>query len=130
MLKGLFGYESAFRGYVKEAINSFVDDKIMYAEVRPNFFDKFIMSDDGERELGHTVWMSIIQEEIAKKKQELAASGRADDFCGFKVIYCAPRSIRSEEMAWCLQDCIALKKDFPDLICGPYPCSSWGPILD
>ncbi|EER41130.1 CECR1 family adenosine deaminase [Histoplasma capsulatum var. duboisii H88] len=53
MMKGLFNYESAFRNYIGKAIHSFVEDNIMYAEVRPNFFDKYIVSDDGERQLDH-----------------------------------------------------------------------------
>jgi adenosine deaminase CECR1 len=120
MLKGLFGYESAFRRYIGAAIQSFLDDSIMYAEVRPNFFDKYIVSDDGETKLDHTAWMKIIQEEIDVKMRELEASGRRRDFCGVKIIYCAPRSIEKKDMIWCLDDCIALKRAFPDLICGRY----------
>lgn len=118
MLKGLFGYESAFRRYVGEAIQSFLDDNVMYAEVRPNFFDKFIMTDDGLGRLNHRAWMTIIQEEIASKMKQLAENGRGEDFRGFKVIYCAPRSIEKKDMKWCLDDCMALKREFPDLICG------------
>ncbi|RPB02991.1 Metallo-dependent hydrolase [Choiromyces venosus 120613-1] len=118
MLKGLFGYESAFRRYVGEAIQSFLDDNVMYAEVRPNFFDKFIMTDNGLEKLDHVAWMRIIREEIAIKMKQLARSGREEDFRGFKVIYCAPRSIKKKDMKWCLDDCMALKRAFPDLICG------------
>ncbi|PWW76862.1 Metallo-dependent hydrolase [Tuber magnatum] len=118
MLKGLFGYESAFRRYVGEAIQSFLDDNVMYAEVRPNFFDKFIMTDNGLERLDHFAWMAIIREEIASKMKQLAKSGREEDFRGFKVIYCAPRSIEKKDMKWCLDDCMALKREFPDLICG------------
>jgi len=118
MLKGLFGYESAFRRYVGEAIQSFLDDNVMYAEVRPNFFDKFIMTDNGMGKLNHFDWMTIIQEEIASKMKQLAERGRGEDFRGFKVIYCAPRSIGKKDMKWCLDDCMALKRKFPDLICG------------
>ncbi|PGH27124.1 hypothetical protein AJ80_01080 [Polytolypa hystricis UAMH7299] len=118
MMKGLFNYESAFRNYIGEAIQSFLDDGIMYAEVRPNFFDKSIPSDDGERQLDHRAWMVIIREEVAKKMKELDEVGKGGHFRGIKVIYCAPRSIKKEDMTWCLNDCIALKQEFPDLICG------------
>jgi adenosine deaminase CECR1 len=120
MMKGLFNYESAFRNYVGQAIQSFMADNVMYAEVRPNFFDKFIVSDDGETRLDHTVWMQIIQEQIDAKIQELERSGARDFFHGIKVIYCAPRSIQKTDMIWCLKDCIALKQAYPDLICGSY----------
>ena len=120
MMKGLFNYESAFRNYVGQAIQSSLDDNVMYAEVRPNFFDKYIVSDDGERQLDHTVWMQIIQEQIDVKIRELERLGMSDFFHGIKVIYCAPRSIQKKDMIWCLRDCIALKQAFPDLICGSY----------
>ena len=99
MLKGLSPTSSRSAAAMKEAIKSFVDNKMVYAEVRHNFFDKFITNNDGERELDYAFWMAIVQEGIAKEKQKLADSGRADDFCGFKVIYCSPRSIRNEDIA-------------------------------
>ncbi|EGE82119.1 adenosine deaminase [Blastomyces dermatitidis ATCC 18188] len=119
MMKGLFNYESAFRNYIEKAIDSFVEDNVMYAEVRPNFFDKYIPSDDGERQLDHRVWMQIIRDEVKAKIKQLDADGKgAGRFKGLKVIYCAPRSIKNEDMAWCLKDCISLKQEFPELICG------------
>ncbi|KKZ61633.1 hypothetical protein EMCG_03818 [[Emmonsia] crescens] len=120
MMKGLFNYESAFRNYVGKAIDSFVEDNVMYAEVRPNFFDKYIATDDGEGQLDHRAWMQIIREEVDAKIKQLDANGSrgAGRFKGLKVIYCAPRSIKNEDMTWCLNDCISLKQEFPDLICG------------
>ncbi|QSS58229.1 cat eye syndrome critical region protein 1 [Histoplasma capsulatum] len=119
MMKGLFNYESAFRNYIGKAIHSFVEDNIMYAEVRPNFFDKYIVSDDGERQLDHRSWMQIIRDEVNATIKQLDADGNgASRFKGLKIIYCAPRSIQSEEMTWCLDDCISLKQEFPELICG------------
>lgn len=119
-MKGLFNYESAFRNYVGKAIDSFVEDNVMYAEVRPNFFDKYIATDDGEGQLDHRAWMQIIREEVDAKIKQLDANGSrgAGRFKGLKVIYCAPRSIKNEDMTWCLNDCISLKQEFPDLICG------------
>ncbi|OJD22654.1 hypothetical protein ACJ73_05993 [Blastomyces percursus] len=119
MMKGLFNYESAFRNYIGKAIDSFVEDNVMYAEVRPNFFDKYIASDDGERQLDHRVWMQIIRDEVKAKIKQLDAHDKgAGRYKGLKVIYCAPRSIKNEDMSWCLNDCISLKQEFPELICG------------
>ncbi|PGH11901.1 hypothetical protein AJ79_04593 [Helicocarpus griseus UAMH5409] len=118
MMKGLFNYESAFRNYIGNAIDSFVAENVMYAEVRPNFYDRYIVSDDGKEQLDHHAWMRIIQEEVAAKITRLDATDKRGSFKGLKVIYCAPRSIKNEDMAWCLNDCISLKKSFPDLICG------------
>lgn len=37
MMKGLFMAETAYRKYLRALFNSFNDDKIQYAELRPNF---------------------------------------------------------------------------------------------
>jgi adenosine deaminase CECR1 len=38
----------------------------------------------------------------------------------FQIIYTTIRSITPEELEWYLEDCIALKKEFPHLIAGIY----------
>lgn len=37
MMKGLFLAETAYRKYLQALFSSFDDDKIQYAELRPNF---------------------------------------------------------------------------------------------
>jgi hypothetical protein len=38
-----------------------------------------------------------------------------------QIIYSTIRVITPEELEWYLEDCIALKKEFPHLIAGIYP---------
>jgi adenosine deaminase CECR1 len=96
-----------------------IDDKVMYAELRPMLMDKSIPADDGVRKLFHQDQMRLILEEVASKKEELQRKGKQDKFpFGLKIIYCAPRSIPKEWMQREIQDCIKLKLEFPDLICG------------
>ncbi|KAK5131074.1 hypothetical protein LTR08_001360 [Meristemomyces frigidus] len=117
--KGLLNYESVYRWYIGNAIDSMIRDKVMYAELRPMLLDKVIPSDDGIRQLDHKDQMNIICEEVQKKRQELEAAGKLDLFpFGVKIIYCTPRSIPKARMQTELQDCIKLKLQFPDLICG------------
>jgi len=91
----------------------------MYAELRPMLLDKSIPADDGVSKLFHRDQMKIIREEYEKKRKQLEAEGRLRQFpfC-LKIIYCTPRSIPKKMMQQELRDCIQLKLEFPDLVCG------------
>lgn len=91
----------------------------MYAELRPMLLDKFIPTNDGVGKLYHNDQMELLLAGVAKKQRELEAKGMLHKFpFGFKIIYCAPRSIPKAMMQKEIQDCIKLKQKFPDLICG------------
>ena len=117
--KGLLNCESAFRWYVAAAIESLIQDKIMYAELRPMLMDKSIRTDDGLGNVDHETQMRIILDEVEKKKSQLRSRGEGHIFpFGIKIIYSTPRSIPKDRMRRELHDCIKLKLQFPDLICG------------
>lgn len=112
-------YESVFTWYVGQAIDNMILDGVMYAELRPMLLDKSIPSDDGKRKLDHAWQMRTILEQVELKKMQLSEEGRLEKFpFGLKIIYCAPRSIPKKMMQTEIQDCIKLKLQFPDLICG------------
>ncbi|CAK4030588.1 Adenosine deaminase CECR1-A [Lecanosticta acicola] len=117
--KGLMNYEGVYRWYIGHAIESMIREKVMYAELRPMLLDKDIPSNDGRRRLGHKEQMTIVCEEMQEKRTQLESEGRLQSFpFGIKIIYCTPRSIPLAKMRSELQDCINLKLQFPDLICG------------
>ncbi|KAK5114118.1 hypothetical protein LTR62_002687 [Meristemomyces frigidus] len=117
--KGLVNYESVYCWYIGAAIDSMIRDKVMYAELRPMLLDKSIPSDDGTRQIGLSEQMTIICQEVQRKQAQLKAAGKEDLFpFGLKIIYCTPRSVPKAKMQQELQDCIKLKLEFPDLICG------------
>ncbi|KAF2432477.1 Metallo-dependent hydrolase [Tothia fuscella] len=117
--KGLLNYESIYKWYISAAIESMIEDGVMYAELRPMLLDKSIPRDDGIEKLWHGDQMRLIVSGVEAKKAELRNEGRLDKFpFGFKIIYCAPRSIPKGMMQTEIQDCIKLKQEFPDLICG------------
>lgn len=116
MMKGLFGYESAFRSYTRACIQDFMRDRILYAEVRPNFPSNVLRKDTGVGTLGNADMMEIITEEVSRQQAEAKEVGRF--FGGMKVIYCCPRVFEREKIKASMIECIALKKRFPHLICG------------
>lgn len=96
-----------------------IEDGVMYAELRPMLLDKSIPGDDGIEKVGHVQQMEIIFEETKRKQDELEANGMLEKFpFGLKIIYCAPRSIPKSMMQTEIKDCIRLKLQFPDLLCG------------
>ena len=91
----------------------------MYAELRPMLLDKEIPTDDGKRKVDNAGQMKLVTDAVAKKMQQLKAENRLRDFpFGLKIIYCTPRSIPSQMMEREMMECIQLKIDYPDLICG------------
>ena len=91
----------------------------MYAELRPMLLDKSIPDDDGRGQLSNATQMELILECVERKMADLKRAGREDEFpFGLKIIYCTPRSIPRELMRREMQDCLSLKEQYPDLICG------------
>ncbi|KAH7113860.1 hypothetical protein B0J11DRAFT_141912 [Dendryphion nanum] len=117
--KGLLNYESVYKRYIGMAIDRMIEEKVMYAELRPMLMDKSIPSDDGRGKIDNAAQMQLILEGVAEKKSQLEKEGRGDDFpFGLKIVYCTPRSIPKTKMQSEMRDCIDLKIQFPDLICG------------
>lgn len=96
-----------------------IQDRIIYAELRPMLLDKSIATDDGRQKLSQMDQILIIKDKLEKKRKQLERMGKHREFpFGFKIIYCTPRSISKEHMRKELQDCIRLKIACPELICG------------
>lgn len=96
-----------------------IDEKVMYAELRPMLLDKSIPSDDGTRKIGNAAQMQLIIDCVVEKQEELRKENRLHQFpFGFRVVYCTPRSIPKKMMQEEMKQCIELKEQFPDLICG------------
>jgi len=120
--KGLLNYESVYKEYIGDAIDRMIEENVMYAELRPMLLDKFIPADSGihEKRIKNHEQMRLIVDGMKEKRKMLAEQyGNDDKFpFGLKIIYCTPRSIPIPLMQKEMRDCIALKMEFPDLICG------------
>ncbi|KAJ4487708.1 hypothetical protein J3R30DRAFT_3430448 [Lentinula aciculospora] len=115
----LVRYEPIQREYFREFILSSIADGISYVEPRINFLRaRPYVAEDGERQLTHREVLRDFQKVVEDVKAELKAQRREDEFIGARIIYSTIRFITPEELEWYLQDCIALKKEFPQLIAG------------
>ncbi|KAI0517969.1 hypothetical protein F5B22DRAFT_635477 [Xylaria bambusicola] len=129
MMKGLFNYETAFRRYTRKCLEEFVKDNVQYAEIRPNFMQtNQILDDSAQTKIDNFGTMRCIIEEYEKFMQHIGdmdADGKIIDdpdhrptFSGMKVIYCTPRSFKREAVKKALDECIEMKKKWPDYIAG------------
>lgn len=118
-MKGLFNYETALRAYVRALIQDFVRDKITYAEIRATLPGNTTTLDDASGSLTHSEVCRIILDEIAASKADPAIVPAGSFFQGFKLIYCVPKIIPNPNyISENMDECIQLKEEFPDLICG------------
>ncbi|KAL6709209.1 hypothetical protein ACN47E_002025 [Coniothyrium glycines] len=117
--KGLLNYEGVYKWYIGGAIDRMIDEKVMYAELRPMLLDKFIPTNDGKGEIDNPSQMQIIIDGVKEKQEELRKQGKLHKFpFGLKIVYCTPRSIPKSMMQREMKQCIELKLQYPDLICG------------
>lgn len=120
--KGLLNYKQVYEWYIGAAIERLIDEKIMYAELRPMLMDKEIPDTNGIDMLDLSKQMQLIThcvEQKLKERDPKTGKEKREQFpFGFKIIYCTPRSIPKAKMRSEMRDCIRLKKEFPDLICG------------
>lgn len=88
-------------------------------ECRIDFLREFYASATGLLDLDHRVWVQLFQSAL---KRAQAASTPEKPFWGAKIIYSTIRFIdagsEKGQLRWFMEDCIALKKEFPDLIIG------------
>lgn len=115
---GLIHYLPLWKEYVREFLLACIADGISYAEVRVNFLHRFMFNEAGEEVVSHREWLAVFDHVVHSVQDELAAQGRADEFVGCKIIYSTLRFIPPAELEWYLEDCLALKQEFPHIIAG------------
>lgn len=95
---------------------------------------------NGKLDFSHSDWLTAFSEVLEEFKRDLADRGESHKFIGARVssywssslnyakylitflqiIYTSLRFATDESLTWCLNDCIEMKKQFPDIICGSF----------
>lgn len=115
---GLIRFAPIFPEYIREFFKSSIADGISYVEVRINFLYKYMIGEDGQENVPHRDWLLTFDRVLNEVKAEMKAQGRSEEFIGARIIYSTIRFISPEELEWYIEDCIALKREFPHLIAG------------
>ncbi|KAI0658804.1 Metallo-dependent hydrolase [Cubamyces menziesii] len=115
---GLIRFVPVWTQYVKEFLHSSIADGISYVEPRIMFWFKHMVGEDGEENVPHRVWFEIYERVLNEVNAELKEQSREDDLIGSKIIYSTMRDVTCEELEWYLEDCLALKQEFPHLLAG------------
>ncbi|TFY65706.1 hypothetical protein EVG20_g5389 [Dentipellis fragilis] len=114
----VFADVSDIREYMREFFLSSIADGISYIEARMPFFHKLRYDVDGNLNVPHREWVIDFERVMNEVKRDLKAQGREDEFVGAKIVYTTVRVITPEELEWYLDDCMALKQEFPHIIAG------------
>lgn len=111
-------HTSIWGEYIRRFILSSIEDGISYIEARINFLSRYMTGPDGKENVPHREWLIMYDRVVKDVKEELRPQGREDEFVGSRIIYTTIRVVTPEELEWYLEDCLALKQEFPHLIAG------------
>ncbi|KAG9191576.1 adenosine deaminase CECR1 [Alternaria panax] len=136
-MRGLLLYQSAFTEHFRLVLRDLVADNISYAEIRVAFHRyNDVWTDDGTHTIPRPELLKLMNDIIKSEVATAAAAGKT--FYGVKIIFSALRSGKMEDMEYVMDECIALKQEYPELICGfdmcgqedaGYPLTHWVPSL-
>ncbi|KAI0647566.1 Metallo-dependent hydrolase [Trametes meyenii] len=118
LLLGLIFFEPVFCEYIREFFISSIEDGISYVEPRVMFHSKYIRGGDGLNNVSHCAQLQLYDRIIREVKTSMKERGNGDAFIGSRIIYSILRIITPAELEWYLEDCIALKQEFPHLVAG------------
>ncbi|CAO1634860.1 unnamed protein product [Parajaminaea phylloscopi] len=121
IIGGFISYAPILRAYIKQMFIECIRDGIQYVEARFNFYEETYLWNDAETPLPHRDWVRIFEEELVEFKAELLGdfdSNGGPVFFDAKIIYVTVRIVTPERLEWYLEDCLELKRLFPDRIVG------------
>ena len=110
----LLCYEPIFRRAMQRMLGDLAKDGIMYVDFRMMFLFKFFLASKNVPEKGYAKWFQVWSEEVEKFKKTEAGK----DLKGCRMIWTILRVLDNRQIADSMQECIAIKKKFPQLICG------------
>ncbi|KAK5938249.1 hypothetical protein PMZ80_009219 [Knufia obscura] len=114
VIEQLLFYEPIFRRAMQMMLGDLAKDGIMYVDLRMAFLFQFFLTGKNTPEQGYTKFFQVWGEEIEKFKKTEAGK----NFKGARMIWTIIRVFDNRMIADNMKQCIAIKKKFPQLICG------------
>jgi len=114
VISELLFYEPIFRRGMQKMLAELAKDGITYVDMRMAFLFQFFSTGQSKPEKGYTKFFQVWGEEIDKfKKTDLGKN-----FKGCRMIWTIIRIFDNRMIAENMKECIAIKKKFPQLLCG------------
>ncbi|KAL4910209.1 hypothetical protein BDW74DRAFT_173670 [Aspergillus multicolor] len=113
---GLFYTEPIFRRCIRQLLSRLQEDGIRYAELRISLVQPFQQDGQVHGDPHFTYLLECLHQELVA----FMASARPGDsaFWGLRLIWAVVRSLPENSIRESLEACIALKRLYPDLLCG------------
>lgn len=118
VLAGLLSYEPIWEEYVKRFVLKCVDDGVGYLETRLLMITELFYDIECNLRLTRRDTVLILLRGIEAAKHTLQEQGKLEQFYGLKIIYCALRFLKPDEIWSSMMICLDLYKEFPELIKG------------
>ncbi|KDN38921.1 hypothetical protein RSAG8_09202, partial [Rhizoctonia solani AG-8 WAC10335] len=116
---GILRYEPIWSRYVDQLLISQIEDGISYVEIRLSFDPTLpIISEDTRRNLTNSQVVNLTINAIDAVSRRMREQGREKDFVGARGIYTTGRGISYDAMVQALDDCLALKAEYPEFLVG------------
>lgn len=116
---GILRYEPIWHRYVDQLLVSQIEDGISYVEIRLSFDPTLpVISEDATRNLTSSQVVDLTISAIDEVSTRMREQGREKDFVGARGIYTTDRGISYDAMVQALDDCLALKAEYPQFLVG------------
>ncbi|CAE6497098.1 unnamed protein product [Rhizoctonia solani] len=116
---GILRYEPIWRRYVDQLLISQIEDGISYVEIRLSFDPTLpVISEDATRNLTSSQVVKLTMNAFDEVSRRMREQGREKDFVGARGIYTTVRGISYDAMVQALDDCLALKAEYPEFLVG------------
>lgn len=113
VIDSMLYYEPVFRQALQRMFANLLEDNVRYAELRIFFHTKFFSAAGDQLDPEYLNIIRVFQEEMFKFKKTCN-----DEFYGARLIWTVRRRTARQKIIKRMEDCIAAKKAYPEIIAG------------
>ncbi|CAF9927810.1 MAG: hypothetical protein GOMPHAMPRED_004497 [Gomphillus americanus] len=114
IVRDLLFHESIFRSAMQRLLRQLAADRITYIDFRAAFTFEFYLEGKDTPQIGYEDFFRVWEEEIKRFKD----TEEGKNFHGCRMIWTIIRRLDNRSIAESMEECIRIKKLFPQLICG------------